>query len=63
MFSALCRRNVTLGYTDAEIRDLFDVWLDHHRAHRPAERRGLIERMPHLLRERDKFSPQCRSAT
>jgi acyl-CoA reductase-like NAD-dependent aldehyde dehydrogenase len=46
---------VTLGYTDEEIRDLFDLWLDHHRAHRPAERRGLIERMPHLLRERDKL--------
>lgn len=55
MFSALCRRNVTPGYKDEEIRDLFDLWLDHHRAHRSAVRRGLIERMPHLLRERERL--------
>jgi hypothetical protein len=55
MFSALCRRNVTPGYKDEEIRDLFDLWLDHYCAHRSAERRGLIERMPHLLRERERL--------
>jgi hypothetical protein len=55
MFSALCRRSVTPGYKDEEIHDLFDLWRDHCRAHRSAEWRGLVERMPHLLQERERL--------
>jgi hypothetical protein len=58
MFSALCRRNVKPGYKDEEIRDLFDLWFDHHQARRGVERQALIDRMPELLRQRDALLEQ-----
>jgi hypothetical protein len=56
MFSALCRRNVTPGYKDEEIRDLFDL-------RRGVERQALIERMPELLRQRDALVEQMPDMT
>ena len=54
MFSTLCRRSVTPGCKDEEIRGLFDLWLDHRCVRHDAESRALVARMPYLLRERER---------
>jgi hypothetical protein len=63
IFSALCGRSVTPGYKAEEIRNLFDLWLDHRRARRDVERQALIERMPELLRQRDALVKQMPDMT
>jgi len=51
------------NYTDAQVRDLFEVWLDQDRTHRSVERQALIARMPKLLRQRDELLDQISDMT
>jgi hypothetical protein len=51
------------GYKDEEIRDLFDLWLDHYTARCGVERQALIDRMPELLKQRDALVEQMPDMT
>jgi hypothetical protein len=51
------------GLEDAEARELFELWRDHHTARRGVERQALIDRMPALLRQRDALLDQMPDMT
>jgi hypothetical protein len=41
------------NYSPEQVRDLFEVWLDHHRANRAAEKRAAFDHITVLLKERE----------
>jgi 3'-phosphoadenosine 5'-phosphosulfate (PAPS) 3'-phosphatase len=46
------------NYTDNQVRDLFEIWLDHHRANRAAEKRTAIDRITVSQKEREALVAQ-----
>jgi hypothetical protein len=48
-------------YTDNQVRDLFELWQDHYRSIRAAEKRAARERIPLLLCECALLLDQMRS--
>jgi hypothetical protein len=46
------------NYTPDQVRDLFEVWLDHHRANCAAEKRAAMDRIAVLLKEREALFAQ-----